>query len=93
MGRRKESPRFSSGAFGREPSCIGISRRTADSQNGTIAVSDKERPRPANMREQRRSPLREKSFGLALVVEDATADVGVKTDQVGDRRVLWVRSE
>jgi hypothetical protein len=28
------------GAFGREPSCIGISRRTADSQNGTIAVSD-----------------------------------------------------
>jgi hypothetical protein len=39
-GGEGEPPIDRTGAFGREPSCIGISRRTADSQNGTIAVSD-----------------------------------------------------
>jgi hypothetical protein len=36
----KKAPGLRVGGFRREPSCIGISRRTADSQNGTIAVSD-----------------------------------------------------
>jgi hypothetical protein len=39
-GRRKESPRMSQGAFGREPSCIGISRRIADARSGTNGASD-----------------------------------------------------
>jgi hypothetical protein len=33
------------------------------------------------------------SFGLALVLQDATTDVGVKPDQVCDRGMLGVRFE
>jgi hypothetical protein len=35
-----EPPIDRTGAFGREPSCIGISRRTGDAHNGTMRLFD-----------------------------------------------------
>jgi hypothetical protein len=42
LQRTGTPPASFAGAFGREPSCIGISRRTAETRNGTIRVSDQQ---------------------------------------------------
>jgi hypothetical protein len=40
-----------------------------------------------------RNGIGRQPFGLALVVEDTTANVSVKPDQVGDRGMLGARFE